>query len=57
VGAAGTKAVVQYMLVFDEADQQRRWYDFLRWLRTDSGTKGDTIAERILHFIDDHADF
>lgn len=57
VGAAGTKAVVQYMLVFDDAEQQRRWYDFLRWLRADAGTEGDTTAERLLYFLDAHADY
>ena len=57
VGAAGAKAVVQYMLVFDTADQQRRWYDFLRWLRADAGTEGDTTAERLLYFLDSHADY
>ena len=56
VGAAGAKAVVQYMLVFDTADQQRRWYDFLRWLRADGGTEGETTAERLLFFLDSHAD-
>lgn len=57
VGAAGTKAVVQYMLVFDDAEQQRRWYDFLRWLRADGGTEGETTAQRLLYFLDAHADF
>ena len=57
VGAAGAKAVVQYMLVFDDADQQRRWYEFMRWLRTDPGTEGETNAERLLYFLDAHANF
>ena len=57
VGAAGTKAVVQYRLVFDDADQQRRWYNFLRWLRSDGGTEGETTAQRLLCFLDAHADF
>jgi hypothetical protein len=57
VGAAGTRAVVQYMLVFDHSDQQRRWYEFLRWLRTDPGTSGDTTAERLLDFLEGKADF
>jgi|688.fasta_scaffold40725_5 hypothetical protein len=54
VGAAGTKAVVQYMLVFDDAEQQRQWYDFLRWLRSDPGTDGDTTAEKLLNFVSAH---
>ena len=57
VGAGGAKAVVQYMLVFDDSDQQKRWYDFLRWLRTDPGTTGDTTSERLLDFLDGKADF
>lgn len=51
------RAVVQYTLVFDDADQQRKWYSFIRWLKTDAGTDGDTIAERIINFIESHADF
>lgn len=57
VGQAGTKAVVQYMLVFDDADQQRRWYEFLRWLRSDPGTAGETTAQKLLDFLEARADF
>jgi hypothetical protein len=57
VGQAGAKAIVQYSLVFDSADQQRRWYDFMRWLRTDPGTAGETNAERLLDFLEARADF
>lgn len=57
VGHGGTKAIVQYTLVFDTAEQQRKWYDFLRWLRTDAGTEGDTTAERLLYFLDAHANY
>lgn len=57
VGQAGTKAVVQYTLVFDNPDQQRRWYDFVRWLRSDPGTDGETTAERLLNFLDAHANY
>jgi hypothetical protein len=57
VGAAGAKAVVQYSLVFDDADQQRRWYDFLRWLRTDAEIAGETTAERLLDFLEARVDF
>lgn len=55
VGQGGARAVVQYTLVFDDTDQQRRWYDFLRWLRNDPGTDGDTTAERLINFLDAHA--
>jgi hypothetical protein len=57
VGAGGAKAIVQYSLVFDDADQQRRWYDFLRWLRTDAEINGETTAERLLDFLEARVDF
>lgn len=57
VVANGSKTIVQYTLVFDSAEQQRKWYDFVRWLKTDAGTDGDTTAERILNFIDAHANY
>lgn len=57
IGQSGSKAVIQYTLVFDSADQQRHWYDFVRWLRSDPGTDGETTAERLLNFLDSHADF
>lgn len=57
-GVSGsTKAVVQYSLVFDSPEQQRRWYDFLRWLRSDAGVDGDTTAEKLMDFLEQHADF
>lgn len=57
VGAGGAKAVVQYTLVFDTSDQQRRWYDFLRWLRSDAEIAGETTAERLLDFLEARVDF
>ena len=57
-GVSGSsKAVVQYSLVFDSPEQQRRWYDFLRWLRSDAGIAGDTTAEKLIDFLEQHADF
>jgi ParB-like chromosome segregation protein Spo0J len=55
--SGNARAVVQYNLVFDDADQQRRWYDFLRWLRADAGTDGDTTAQKLVNFLEDHVDF
>lgn len=52
-----SKAVVQYSLVFDSPEQQRRWYDFLRWLRSDAGIAGETTAEKLVDFLEAHADF
>lgn len=58
IGAAGTsKAVVQYTLVFDDADQQRHWYEFIRYLKSSPVYNGDTTAQRLMEFIDAHADF
>jgi hypothetical protein len=57
VVANGSKTIVQYTLVFDSPDQQRKWYDFIRWLKTDPGTDGDTTAERVLNFVDTHANY
>ena len=56
-GAGGAKAVVQYNLVFDDPEQQRRWYDFLRWLRSDAEIDGDTTAERLIFFLEGRVDF
>ena len=57
VVANGSKTIVQYTLVFDSPDQQRKWYDFIRWLKSDPGTDGETTAERVLNFVDAHADY
>ena len=55
VGAGGnSKSIVQYTLVFDDAAQQRKWYDFLRWLRTDTAVAGETTAEKLIDFIEQH---
>lgn len=58
VAAPGSapQAVVQYTLVFDDPAQQRRWYDFIRWLRNDAGYDGDTTAEKLMSFIDAHSE-
>jgi hypothetical protein len=50
------KAVVQYTIVFDDPDQQRRWYDFIRWLRNETAYDGDTNAEKLISFIDAHSE-
>ena len=57
-GVSGsTKSVVQYSLVFDTPEQQRRWYDFIRWMRSDAGVAGETTAEKLIDFLEQHADF
>lgn len=50
------KAVVQYTIVFDDPEQQRRWYDFIRWLRAEPSYDGDTNAEKLISFIDAHSE-
>jgi hypothetical protein len=58
ISASGSeKAIVQYTLVFDSADQQRRWYDFIRYLKSSAVYGGNTTAERLFEFIDAHSDF
>lgn len=50
------KAVVQYTIVFDDPEQQRRWYDFIRWLRNEPSYDGETNAEKLISFIDAHSE-
>lgn len=52
-----SKAVVQYTLVFDDSDQQRKWYDFVRFLKSSPVYGGDTTAQRLIEFVEAHADF
>ncbi len=56
VTSAAPRAVVQYTIVFDDPDQQTRWYSFIKWLKSDPGTDGSTTAERLINFIDSHTD-
>lgn len=56
-GQAGTKqAVFSFNLVFDDADQMSRWWDFVRWLRANHIYDGSTIAEKLMSFIDHHSE-
>lgn len=48
------QAVVQYTLVFDNTAQQARWYEFIKWLRSDPSIVGTTTAEKLIDFIDQH---
>jgi hypothetical protein len=56
-GGGASKAVVQYTLVFDDSDQQRKWYDFVRFLKSSPVYGGDTTAQRLIEFIEAHSDF
>jgi hypothetical protein len=51
------RAAVQYTLVFDDSDQVTRWWDFVKFLRSSPVYEGDTIAERLLNFLEAHGDF
>ena len=53
----GERAIVQYTLVFDDADQQKRWYDFVRYVRNDPAYVGETTASKIIDFINSNAEF
>ena len=58
IGASGIRnAIVQYSLVFDSVEQQTKWYAFTRWLKTEPSIDGETTAERLINFIDAHADY
>ena len=52
--SAAPQAVVQYTIVFDSVDQQAKWYDFIRWLKSDPAIDGNTNAERLINFIQEH---
>jgi hypothetical protein len=56
VPGAAPKAIVSVQVVFDDADQQRKWYDFVRWLRNEPSIDGTTTAERLINFIEAHTD-
>lgn len=56
VGASGTtNASIQFTLVFQGAEQQSKWYQFLRWLQEAPAYDGDTTSERLLDFIAQHS--
>ncbi len=50
------KVTVQYTLVFEDTNQQREWYDFLRHIKSSDKYSGDTSAEQILDFINQNMD-
>jgi hypothetical protein len=51
------RAAVQYTLVFDDADQMGRWWDFVKFLRNSPVYPGETVAERIISFVEAHGEF
>ena len=58
INSSGTSnSVVQYTLVFDSPNQQRDWYSFIRYLKSSPVYEGSTTAERLIAFIQAHADY
>ena len=57
VATLGSTAVVQYTIVFDSVEQQSRWYDFVKWLRSTPEIDGNTTAERLLEYLEAHCEF
>lgn len=57
--AAGTSGVrnasIQFTIVFENSDQQSKWYSFLKWLKESPAYDGDTTAERMLDFVQQHS--
>lgn len=54
--SSAPQAVVQYTLVFDSTQQQSRWYEFVKWLRSNPSIDGATTAEKLMNFIDEHCE-
>lgn len=52
VGKAGAKTIIQYTLVFENADQQSRWYAFLRYLKSLPEMDGKTTSQQLLEYLD-----
>lgn len=55
--AGSSQAVVQYSLVFEGGAQQKRWFDFVRWLRSNPELEGETTSARLLNFLENVAEF
>lgn len=55
--ANSKKAAAQYSIMFDDAAQMGRWWDFIRFLRASTVYEGDTIAERLMNFVEAHGEF
>jgi hypothetical protein len=56
-GSSGvSNASIQFTLVFDSAEQQSKWYAFIKWLRESPVYDGDTTSERLFDFIAQHSE-
>lgn len=56
VPGAAPSAAVQVPLVFDNSEQQKKWYRFVTWLRNNPSIDGSTTGQKLLNFIDEHCD-
>lgn len=56
-GLKKPNAVVQYTIVFDSVEQQSKWYDFVKWLRSNPEVNGSTTAEKLLNYLEARTDF
>ena len=50
----GSSAAIQFTLVFSNAEEQAKWYSFLRWLKSHPSFAGETTSERLISFIDNY---
>ncbi|MGW8182252.1 MAG: hypothetical protein ACWGQW_26280, partial [bacterium] len=51
-----SRPVIQYALVFDNEEQQQRWYAFIRWLKRsypDQDTVGGRVDEYLQGIVED----
>ena len=56
-GMSGTNnSSIQFTLVFEDSQQQSKWYSFIRWLKMSPVYEGETTAERLLDFIAAHSE-
>jgi hypothetical protein len=49
----GSNFIVQYNIIFDDEEQQDKWFQFLRYLK-DKYPNKETIGERLSTYIEDH---
>ena len=53
--SAGAKTNIQYTLVFNDAEQQSKWYAFLRYLKSHPDFAGlPTTSAQVIAFLGRH---
>lgn len=48
----GNESVFSYTIQFDDELQQTRWFDFIKWVKTQHADPDLTVAERLLAHLD-----